>query len=136
MFGLSTISQVPFTTLPGGTAVIYLSLVENVGVDDASTQIFNFLQSRTEPITMDDFNSQGSIFIGTIVENLNVDDSSTQQANFLQSITEDQTLEDQEFISADFAVSRTENIGVDDVLVPYFAALESITENEIGRAHV
>ena len=63
MFGLASISQVPFTTLPGGNNIIFLSLIENVGMNDANTQTANFLQTITEPVTMDDFNSQGSIFI-------------------------------------------------------------------------
>ena len=68
MFGLASISQVPFTTLASGTSVIYLSLTENINVNDTNSQTWSFTQNITENVTMNDFNSQAGIFIGTIVE--------------------------------------------------------------------
>ena len=88
MFGVRTFAQAPFAALPAfGGAVFVDSMIENVGIDDSSTQLFSFLQSITEPITeIDDFNSQAGLFFGTINEVINVDDTSAQVFDALQSI--------------------------------------------------
>jgi hypothetical protein len=68
MFGYASFAEVPFATLPiSGGASFFEFVTENIGVADNNSQVWSFTQSITEPITeIDDFNSQGSVFIGTI----------------------------------------------------------------------
>jgi hypothetical protein len=71
MFGISTFSQVPFASLPStGGANFFEFLTEAFGIADNNTQLFTFSETRTESITVEDLNSQGSILIFTLNENL------------------------------------------------------------------
>jgi hypothetical protein len=58
MFGVSSFAEVPFATLPSlGGALFVLDITENIDVADTNSQAWSFLQSITEPITLEDFNS-------------------------------------------------------------------------------
>ena len=133
MFGNSAFAQAPFAALPlGGGTSFFEFLTENFGVADTNTQLFNFLQSRTEPITeIDDFNSDANIFIGTLNELISVAAANTEVFDALQSITEPLTVESQQFISAQFAQSVAENVNLNDTPIPFFASLQSRNENFI-----
>jgi hypothetical protein len=107
MFGISAFAQSPFASL-AGTDII-LSIIEDIGVDDSSTQLSTFLQSITEPIGVSDVeNDAGGNFFGSVTETITLDDSSTQASTFLQDITEDLLPADTPTIAADFSVSRAE----------------------------
>ena len=133
MFGYASFAEVPFATLPsaGGTS-FFESLTEAFSIADNNTQLFAFSETRTEPITVNDLNSDANIFIGTINELVGIAAANTEVFDALQSITEPiSAIENQQTISAGFAQSVAENVNVNDVLVPFFAALQSRNEDAL-----
>ena len=61
MFGIASFAQVPFASL---ASVAYAdSITENVGMDDASTQRYDYLQSIAEPMTITQDESFNALFV-------------------------------------------------------------------------
>ena len=108
MFGYAAFAQPTFASLAGNA--IILSLSENIGVADASSQVSNFVQNITEDVLLNDLNSLGAIFIATRNEDIAVNDATTELTNYLLSHSEDTNLAEDETISAQFAASDTEDI--------------------------
>jgi hypothetical protein len=122
MFGYASFAQSTFAGL-GGTAFA-LSISEDIALADDSAQASAFLQSITEPITVDEVeNDVGGNFFGSVTEAISLADDSTQASTFLQSITEDIILADSQAVTAQFAVARAEDITIADSQVYYSDAL-------------
>jgi hypothetical protein len=130
MFGISALSQVPFSTIPlsAGTSFVE-SLIENLSVADNNTQVWSFTQSITENVVMNDIDATAGDFFGLINEFVGINDVNNIAAQFVSSIAEPFNVDNVQEISAGFAQSVTENVNLNDVLVPYFAALQSRNEN-------
>jgi hypothetical protein len=59
MFGISAFAQVPFASL-ANTGIV-LSIIEDVGMADFSTQLSAFLLSQTNDIIVDDVDNDAEI---------------------------------------------------------------------------
>jgi hypothetical protein len=83
MFGLSSFSQVPFSSVAGGNLIV-LSILENINLQDANSQDWAFLQNITEPFTITEVDSDagGDIYILSINENIILRDTSSQISAF------------------------------------------------------
>ena len=127
MFGTSAFAQAPFASL-ANTGIV-LSIIEDFGMADSSTQLSAFLQSQTENIGIADvINDAGVNYFGSATETIAFDDSSTQLSTFLQTIAEDFSPADTPTISAQFAASATENSTIEDSQVVFTAMLQTDTE--------
>ena len=85
MFGFSTFSQSPFSSL--GTQNYVLSLTENVTLADVVSILASFPLSDTENITMADSSSQTWSALQSITENTTLNDVDTITAQFAGSIS-------------------------------------------------
>lgn len=105
MFGTSAFAETPFAALPGGTGNFVFVVEENIGIADAFTDRYDFLQSIAENSDMLEFNALAGSFYEFIYENVGVEDVDVITAQFASDITEPLTLEESESIAADFAQS-------------------------------
>ena len=93
MFGTSSFSQAPFASLVSGEDFA-LSLSENVGVSDFSTQISAYPQIISEQLTINEFNGTVGSFFSDIVESAHLADSNSVTTGFLATTTEAFLLDD------------------------------------------
>jgi len=87
MFGIAALSQVPFSSLAGGSLFAF-DISENTGVADTPVAPFAFLTSLAEHINVTDAESTGSLYIFALNEASSNADQNAQQSAFFHSIAE------------------------------------------------
>lgn len=126
MFGVSSFAQTPFASLAG---VAYaLSVAENIGLADTSSQLSAFLQNIAEPITVDEVDATAGDFFSSVIEAVTSAESATVLAAFLVSATENYSSADTPAVAAQFAQSVAENASLADAQNVYSEFLQSRIE--------
>jgi hypothetical protein len=109
VFGIPALGVTSFATQAAN--IIGLTLAENVGVDDSSTQVQALLNTIAENIGIADVvNDAGANYFGSLTETITLGDSSTQQSAFLQSLSENFNPADTPAILAQFKAAIAENV--------------------------
>lgn len=94
MFGITTFSQVAFSTLPVSGTAYAESVTEDIGVADILVPSLGITATRVEPLTAGDTEVIGSIYYLTRQENLNSADSAAIGTGYIFAIQEGMTLAD------------------------------------------
>ena len=66
MFGIASLSQVPFSSLANNAFTA--DVTENLGLEDTSSQTYAYTYPYSENIIVGDFNSQAGLFFAGVVE--------------------------------------------------------------------